>query len=135
MGKAEPKACRRESIKSAVLEDGTGNCLTETTGWAYAPGPGGMDEATTLVLVGALVLLVGAGRLLIAMLGGGGDAARMPRASFPPVRHVGRRAGASALGRRVSGKTVPGIGRVGRLADDEVRRALDDLKGKAPPRR
>ena len=94
-----------------------------------------MDEAATLVVVGALVLVVGAGRLLMAMLGGGGDAARMSQASFPPVRDVGRRAGASALGRRVSGKTVPGIGRVGRLADDEVRRALEDLKGKAPPRR
>jgi hypothetical protein len=94
-----------------------------------------MDEAATLVLVGALVLVVGAGRLLMAMLGGGGDAPRMSRASFPPVRPVGRRAGAWASGRRVGGKTVPGIGRVGRLGDDEVRRALEDLKGKAPPRR
>ena len=93
-----------------------------------------MDEAATLVVVAALVLVVGAGRLLMTMLGGGGDAARMSRASFPPVRHVDRRAGA-ASGRRVGGKTVPGIGRVGRLADDEVRRALEDLKGKAPPRR
>lgn len=94
-----------------------------------------MDEATTLVVVGALVLLVGARRLLMAMLGGGGDAARMPRGGFGSVRHVGRRAGASASGGRAGEKTVPGIGRVGRLGDDEVRRALDELKGKTLPRR
>ena len=126
MGKAEPKAV--DGSASGIL-------LDRDNGFGVGPFPGGMDEAATLVVVAALVLVVGAGRLLMAMLGGGGDAARMSRATFPPVRHVDRRAGASALGRRVSGKTVPGIGRVGRLADDEVRRALEDLKGKAPPRR
>ena len=126
MGKAEPKA---------VDDSASGILLDRDNGFGVGPVPGGMDEAATLVVVGALVLVVGAGRLLMAMLGGGGDAARMSQASFPPVRDVGRRAGASALGRRVSGKTVPGIGRVGRLADDKVRRALEDLKGKAPPRR
>ena len=91
-----------------------------------------MEETTTLAVVGVLVVLVCAGRLLLAMLAGGRGAGETPRASF---RRVGRPAGASAPGGQTRRSTLPGIGTVGRLADDEVRRVLDDLKAKTPPRR
>jgi len=94
-----------------------------------------MDDTTTLTVVGALVLVVCAARLLLAMLGGGSGLAGTPRASFERFRRVGRRAGASISGGGTRRTVAPGIGRVGRLADDEVRRVLDDLKAKTPPRR
>jgi len=94
-----------------------------------------MEETTTLAVVGVLVAFICAGRLLLAMLGGGHGAGETPGARFHRFRRVGRRAGASAPGGQTRRSTLPGIGTVGRLADDEVRRVLDDLKAKTPPRR
>jgi hypothetical protein len=109
--------------------------LDRATGPAYARARGVMDETTTLVVVGALVVLVCAARLLLAMLGGGRGTAETPPSSFRRLHRVGRRAGASGAGAQTRRSTPAGIGRVGRLADDEVRRVLDDLKAKTPPRR
>ena len=91
-----------------------------------------MDETTTLVVVGAVVLLVGMGRLLVAMLGGG--TGRLPRAGFRRPPSGGAR-GDSVPGGRVRRRAFTSIGRVGRLADDEVRRALEELKGGTSRRR
>src|SRR2546427_10467105 len=93
-----------------------------------------MDETTTLVVVGAVVLLVGMGRLLVAMLGGG--TGRLPRAGFRRPPSGGAR-GDSVPGGRVRSRAFTSIGRVGRLADDEVRRGAGGVEGGAgrPPGR
>jgi len=92
-----------------------------------------MDETTTLVAVAAFVVVVCAGRLLLAMLGGGrGTGVAAPRAG---LRRIGRGAGAPAPGVQARRKAPASLSGVGRLADDEVRRVLDDLKAKVPPRR
>jgi len=94
-----------------------------------------MDETATLIAVGAFVVLVCAARLIQGMLGGGRGPAGAGWGNLPRVRRVGRRPGGSASGARMRGNPPAGIGSVGRLADDEVRRVLDDLKAKRPPER
>jgi len=91
-----------------------------------------MNETTTLAIVGLALLVLVIGRLILAMLGGGRGSARTPvsrAARLPAGRRQGS-AGSAASGTRGSGLTT-----VGRLADDEVRGALDALKRKTPPQR
>jgi len=89
-----------------------------------------MDETTTLAVVGLALLVLAVGRLVLAMLGSGRGSGRTPVSRAVRLRAAERRGSARP---HAAGTGSPGLTTVGRLGDDEVRRALDALK--APPRR